>query len=115
MNMNLTVINATDKSFGRLASQVAKILMGKTRPSYRAHLMPEEKVVIENIDKIKFTGNKLDRKTYYRHSKFPGSIKERTLRQRWEKNPRDVLRKTVLDMLPKNKLQTKIIQRLIFK
>ena len=108
-------IDATNQSFGRLASKIASILRGKTSPNFQPYLMPQEKVIVENILKIKFTGKKLENKIYYTHSKYPGSIKARTLKQRWTKNPSEVLKKTVLDMLPKNKLQKKIIQNLIIK
>jgi len=108
-------IDATNQSFGRMASQVAKILIGKTNPNYQPHIMPKEKVLVENLAKIKFTGKKFQNKIYYRHSGYPGGISSRTLEERWSKSPSDVLRKTVLHMLPKNKLRKKIIKNLIIK
>ncbi len=106
-------IDATNQSFGRLASKTAYILRGKTNLNYQPHLMPQDSVVIENILKIKFTGKKMEKKLYHRHSKYPGSIKTRTLKERWVKNPAATFKKTVLDMLPKNKLRNKIIKNLI--
>lgn len=106
-------IDATNQVFGRLASKVAAILRGKSLPSYQPHLMPAVKVKLENLSKIKFTGKKKDKKIYYRHSKYPGSIKARTLGENWDKDPKKVFKKTVLDMLPKNKLRSKIIKNLI--
>lgn len=106
-------IDATNQIFGRLASKVAGILRGKSLPTFQPYLMPEIKVILENLSEIKFTGKKKDKKIYYRHSKYPGSIKARTLRESWDKNPKEVFKKTVLDMLPKNKLRNKIIKNLI--
>jgi len=108
-------IDGTNEVFGRLASRIAKILMGKTKASYLPYVMPTEKVTLENIDKIKFTGNKFENKKYYRYSGYPGGITERTLAQRWKRDSVEVFRKTVLDMLPKNKLRSKIIKNLIIK
>lgn len=108
-------IDAANQSFGRLASKIALILRGKTSPDFQPHIMPKSKVLVENISKIKFTGKKLENKIYYSHSKYPGSIKAKTLKERWAKNPSEVLKKTVLDMLPKNKLRKRIIKNLIIK
>ncbi|PIR41492.1 MAG: 50S ribosomal protein L13 [Candidatus Yanofskybacteria bacterium CG10_big_fil_rev_8_21_14_0_10_46_23] len=113
--MNVTNIDATNQSFGRLASQVAKILIGKTRPTYQPHIMPKEQVVVENIDKIKFTGNKFTSKKYYRYSGYHGGITKEILDEKWSKNSRKVLTKTIFDMLPKNKLRSEIIKNLIIK
>jgi len=113
--MNTTKIDATNQSFGRVASIIAKILMGKNRATYQAHLMPQEGVVVENILKIKFTGNKFQNKKYYRYSGYPGGISEETLAERWEKDPAIALRKTIYDMLPKNKLRSEIIKNLIIE
>lgn len=71
-------IDATNQSLGRLASQIAVILRGKTTPDYRPNVMPQEKVVVSNSDKIKFTGKKLDQKIYYHYSGYPGGMKKKT-------------------------------------
>ncbi|MEX1064017.1 MAG: 50S ribosomal protein L13 [Candidatus Paceibacterota bacterium] len=105
-------IDATNQSLGRLASKIAVILRGKSSPSYQPHLMPEDKVVISNIKKIKFTGKKLDQKIYYHYSGYPGGMKERKLGTMFDKDPRRVLWLAVYRMLAKNRLRDKIMKNL---
>ncbi|MBI4160316.1 MAG: 50S ribosomal protein L13 [Candidatus Yanofskybacteria bacterium] len=108
-------IDATDQPLGRLASKVAVILRGKTNPSYKPNVMPQEKVVIENIGKVKFTGDKLNQKIYYHYSGYPGGLKERKLKNVFEKNPKKVLELAVYRMLAKNRLRDKIMKNLEIK
>ena len=108
-------IDASNQAFGRLASRIAHVLRGKNSPNFTPNILPQEKVIVENISKISFSGKKLDKKKYYRHSKYPGSIKMATLRERWDKDPREVFKKTVFDMLPKNRMRSKIIKNLIIR
>lgn len=108
-------LDATNQSMGRLATQVATLLRGKHLPTYTPNLMPDVKVEIVNLDKIAFKGTKLDTKKYFRYSGYPGGIYERTLRQAWEKNSREVFRSCVLHMMPDNKLRGSIIKNLSFK
>ena len=106
------VIDAADKILGRLASQIAIILRGKHRPDFRPDRDQGDLVIVRNVDKLRFTGKKMDQKKYYRHSEYLGGLKIITLRKLFEEKPGEVLRKAVLGMLPKNKLRAKMIRRL---
>ena len=108
-------IDATNQSLGRLASKVAVILRGKNNPSYQPNVMPQEKVVVDNIGKIKFTGKKAQQKIYYHYSGYPGGMKARKLETMFEKDPKKVLRLAVYRMLAPNKLRAKIIRNLEIK
>lgn len=108
-------IDAKGKTLGRLASEIAKILQGKHRPDYSPEKPGDEIVEVYNVDKIKVTGKKMEQKFYYRHSGYPGGLKKISLKQLFEKNPGEVLRRAVYGMLPKNKLRKKRIKRLIIK
>lgn len=107
-------IDAENKVLGRLASEIAVLLMGKNRPDFAPHKDAGDFVVVKNADKIKITGKKIDKKKYYHHSGFPGGLKERPLKKLFEKDPAEVLRRAVLGMLPKNRLKAKMIKRLSF-
>ncbi len=111
----MTTIDATNQSLGRLASKIALILRGKTDPKYEAHLLPTEKVTITNVAKMKITGNKLEQKTYYHYSGYPGGMKARNLGNMMESKPDEVLRKAVYRMLQQNRLRDKIIKNLIIE
>ena len=106
-------LDATNQSPGRLASQIALILRGKTKPTYQPHMLPTEKVTVTNAAKMKFTGKKLDQKTYYHYSGYPGGMKARNLGNMMDKDPRRVLRLAVFRMLAPNRLRSKIIKNLI--
>lgn len=108
-------IDATNKIFGRLASEIAILLRGKNKPSFEPRITPKEKVVVENISRIVFSGKKLEQKKYHRYSGYPGGLKTRHLEIEFAKTPTKVFRKTVYDMLPKNKTRDKIIKNLIIK
>lgn len=105
-------LDATDKPMGRLATEVATLLRGKHKATYQPNIDNGDFVTISNVDKIKFTGNKYESKIYYSHSGHPGGLKENSLKKLFEKNPGEVLRKTVWHMLPTNKLRDKMIKRL---
>ena len=113
--MNMKEIDATNQSLGRLASQIALLLRGKDSPKFQPHVLNEEKVVVSNVDKIKFTGRKLEQKKYYHYSGYPGGIKERKMGEVFAKNPKEVLRRAVFGMLPKNRLRKEMIKNLQFK
>lgn len=98
------IVDAQDKVLGRLASEVAKILRGKHKPIYTHHVDTGDHVVIINAEKVRLTGDKLDKKIYYRHSGYPGGIKSATAREMMEKKPETVIEKAVRGMLPKNRL-----------
>ena len=98
------VVDAEGKTLGRLATQIADTLRGKRKPQYTPHVDTGDFVVVVNAEKIQVTGNKLDQKIYYRHSGYPGGLRERTLRVQLDRFPTEVLRKAVRGMLPRNKL-----------
>jgi len=106
------VVDAEGKNLGRLATQIADTLRGKTKPQYTPHVDTGDFVVVVNAEKIAVTGKKLDEKIYYRHSGYPGGIKQRTLREQLERRPTEVLRSAVKGMLPKNRLAARQITKL---
>ncbi len=106
------MVDAKDKILGRLASQIAMHLRGKHKPEYAPHMDNGDFVVVVNVEKIKVTGNKLLDKKYYRHSGFPGGLKEISLRDQLAKKPDEVLRIAVRGMLPKNRLGRQLLKKL---
>ncbi len=98
------LIDAEAKTLGRLATQIADLLRGKGKPQYTAHIDTGDFVVVVNAEKVHVTGNKLEQKIYYRHSGYPGGLRQRTLAEQLERRPEEVLRKAVKGMLPKNRL-----------
>jgi large subunit ribosomal protein L13 len=109
-------IDATGKSVGRLASEVATLLIGKHRVDYMPNMDMGNFVRVENAAQMKVTGkNKMKQKTYYRHSGYAGGLKEETLQSLWAKNPSEVLRRSVSRMIPKNKLRNERMKRLTIK
>jgi large subunit ribosomal protein L13 len=106
------VVDADGQTLGRLATLIADTLRGKRKPQYTPHVDTGDFVVVVNAEKIAVTGNKLDQKMYYRHSGYPGGLKERTLREQLERRPTEVLRKAVKGMLPKNRLAAKQLTKL---
>ena len=106
------VVDATGKTLGRLASEIAKILIGKHKPTYTPHVDNGDFVVVINADKIHVTGKKLDKKVYYKHTGYMGHLKETTLREMLQKKPEEVIRLAVRGMLPKNKLRDRRMKRL---
>jgi large subunit ribosomal protein L13 len=98
------VVDASDVVLGRLASQVAVLLRGKHKPIFAPHMDTGDFVIVVNAEKVRVTGKKLDQKIYYRHSGYPGGLRERTLAEQLARRPEDVIRKAVKGMLPKNKL-----------
>lgn len=105
-------IDATDKILGRLAVEIANLLRGKHKPDFVPYLNKGDDVVVINTDKIKVTGQKLKKKIYYRHSGYPGGIKQINLEEFLKKDSREVIKKAVYGMLPKNKLRDKVIKKL---
>jgi large subunit ribosomal protein L13 len=115
MERKLYTIDAEGKAIGRLATQIATILRGKNKVSYRPHLDEGDRVEVINADKVKITGKKLVQKKYYRVSQYPGGIKEVGLDELMAKNPGDALKKAVKQMLPPTKLRPGMLKRLIIK
>ncbi|HPP29349.1 MAG TPA: 50S ribosomal protein L13, partial [bacterium] len=106
------LIDASDKTLGRLASKVAKILMGKNKSVWTPNVDTGDFVVIVNASKVKVTGRKLDDKTYYRHSGYLGGLKKETLRSLMDRKPETVVTLAVRGMLPKTKLGRQMIKKL---
>jgi large subunit ribosomal protein L13 len=106
------VVDAEGQTLGRLATQIADVLRGKRKAAYTPHVDTGDFVVVVNAEKIQVTGNKLDNKMYYRHTGYPGGLKERTLREQLQRRPTEVLRKAVKGMLPKNKLAAQQLGKL---
>lgn len=105
-------VDAEGKTLGRLASEVAKVLRGKHKPYYTPNLDCGDFVIVLNADKVHVTGNKLDEKLYYRHSGYPGGMRNLTLGEMLEKHPRRTVRKAVWGMLPHNRLGRRMIKKL---
>ena len=110
--MEKITVDATNQSLGRLASRIAVLLRGKHLAGYQPNILPEIEVNVKNLGKVKFTGNKLKTKIYYRYSGYHSGIKARTLEERWERDPAEVLKYSVYRMLPDNKTRNKIIKNL---
>lgn len=106
------VVDADGKTFGRLASQVAAILIGKNKPEYTPGVDTGDYVIVVNAAKLKFTGKKLEQKVYYSHSGHPGGLKETKYRQLMENKSEFAFREAVRRMLPKNRLGRKLITKL---
>src|SRR5499426_4080934 len=98
------VVDAEGKTLGRVATRIADTLRGKGKAQYTPHVDTGDFVIVVNADKIAVTGNKLDEKMYYRHSGYPGGLKQRTLREQLDRQPTEVIRKAVKGMLPRNRL-----------
>ena len=101
------VVDATGYTLGRLASEVAKVLRGKNKPTYTPSMDTGDYVIVVNAEKVKVTGKKLDQKVYYRHSEYVGSLKETTLREMLNKHPERVIESAVKGMLPWNRKKKK--------
>ena len=106
------VIDAADQVLGRLATKAATILSGKHRPQYAPFLVSGDHVIIINAEKVKLTGEKLDKKVYRWHTLYPGGLREVAARKVFETKPDRLIREAVLGMLPKNKLRKRLVKRL---
>jgi len=106
------VIDASDKVLGRLATQVANLLMGKHKPIFSRNLDTGDFVVILNADKVRVTGNKAKQKLYYRHSGYPGGLKSISLEKMMQTNPARVIEHAIKGMLPHNRLGAKMVKKL---
>lgn len=106
------LIDAQGKILGRLAQEVAQTLMGKKKPYFTRHLDTGDYVVVVNAEKVKITGKKEEAKKYYRHSGYPGGLKEETLKDLRKRKPTEIIRRAVRGMLPSNRLRQKRMRRL---
>ena len=112
MKRNTHTIDADGKILGRLATEIAVLLRGKNKPDFVPYKDIGDFVLVKNINKLKFSGKKIDQKKYYHHSGYLGGLKETPLRKVFQTDPSEVLRRAVLGMLPKNKLRAEMIKRL---
>ncbi len=106
------VVDATDQVLGRLSTRVASILRGKNKATYTPHVDVGDFVVVINAEKVKVTGKKLDQKTYFTHSRYPGSGKFTLLRRMNERHPDRVIYEAVKGMLPRTRLGRKQLAKL---
>lgn len=106
------LVDAADQTLGRLASEIAMQLRGKRKPEYTPHADAGDFVVVINAEKVNVTGNKRQDKKYYRHSGYPGGIREESLDKLLQRKPQDALRHAVKGMLPKGPLGRQIIKKL---
>ena len=106
------LVDAEGRTLGRLATQIADVLRGKGKPQYTPHVDTGDFVVVVNAEKVRVTGNKLEQKVYYRHSGYPGGLRERTLAEQLARRPEEVLRRAVRGMLPKNRLAAAQLRKL---
>lgn len=106
------VVDASGKTLGRLATQVASVLKGKHNPFYTPHVDCGDYVIVVNADKIVLTGNKWDDKTYYRHSGYPGGLKTRTAKEVMAKFPTRMVERAIKGMLPKTTLGNAMYRKL---
>jgi len=109
---NWFVVDAEGVVLGRLATRIARMLIGKDKPNYTPHLDCGDHVVVINAERVKLTGNKIDQKIYRHHSGFPGGLKEIPIRVMLQRRPEEVVREAVLGMLPKNKLRARRAKKL---
>lgn len=106
------VVDAAGQTLGRLAARVAHVLRGKHRPIYSPAVDAGDCVIVVNAEKVRVTGRKLDQKVYYRHSGYPGGLKEIALRDLLQKHPTRVIENAVRGMLPKNRLGRRMFKHL---
>ena len=106
------VFDASDKILGRFATKIADKLRGKDKSTYTPHVDGGDFVVVINADKVKVTGNKAEQKKYYKHSLYPGGLKEKSFKEVLESSPERIIENAVKGMLPKNKLGKSIIKKL---
>jgi large subunit ribosomal protein L13 len=108
-------IDATDLTIGRMATKIALILRGKNKPEFQPHLDLGDIVEVANIDKIKFTGKKFDQKQYHHFTGYIGNLKSKKMSEIYSKNPGEILKRAVREMLPDTKLRVNMLKRLIIK
>ena len=106
------VVDAADKTLGRLATQIADVLRGKRKPEYTPHCDVGDFVIVVNAEQIAVTGKKREEKLYHRHTGYPGGLRTRTLNDMLERRPEEVIRKAVKGMLPRNRLARAQLRKL---
>jgi large subunit ribosomal protein L13 len=106
------VVDASETTLGRLSTQVAVLLTGKSKPQFTKHIDCGDFVIVINADQLKVTGNKLETKKYYHHSGHPGGLRERTLKEQMERDSTKAIEHAIRGMLPVNKLRDERLARL---
>jgi len=106
------VVDAQGKILGRMATEIAKVLRGKHKPVFTPNVDTGDFVIVVNARGVKLSGKKLDKKIYYRHSEYPGGIRERTAAKMLAEKPEELVRLAVKGMLPKNRLSRKLVTKL---
>jgi large subunit ribosomal protein L13 len=106
------VVDASQAPLGRVATEIATLLTGKGKPMFTKHIDCGDYVIVTNTENVQVTGDKLQKKVYYRHSGFPGGIKQRTLQEQMDRDSTEVIMKAVRGMLPVNKLRDDRLARL---
>ncbi|MGP3778927.1 50S ribosomal protein L13 [Halanaerobium saccharolyticum] len=106
------VVDAADKTLGRLASEIAQYIRGKHKPTFTPHVDMGDYVIVVNAEKVKLSGKKWDDKKHYSHTNHPGGIKEVTYKELRDKDPEFIIEKAVKGMLPHNKLGRKMFKKL---
>jgi large subunit ribosomal protein L13 len=112
LSKDWVLVDASDQYLGRLATQIAALLLGKHKPNFTPGVDVGDYVVVVNAERIRVTGKKMEEKFYYRHSNYPGGLKTISLRQQLSKHPERVLRSAVWGMLPHNKFGRRLIKKL---
>lgn len=110
--MKTHIIDASGKRLGKLATEVAVLLKGKNKPTFTPNVLNSDKVVIVNTNNLDVDGKKSEKKMYHRYSGYPGGITTTSLKKLFQKDSREVIRKAVYGMLPKNKLRAKMLNNL---
>jgi large subunit ribosomal protein L13 len=106
------LVDARGKILGRMACEIAKVLRGKHKPIFTPSMDAGDFVVVVNARGVKLTGKKLEKKIYYRHTEYPGGIRERTAAKMLAEKPEDLIRLAVKGMLPKNRLSRRLVTKL---
>ena len=106
------LIDAEGQTLGRLATEIARLLRGKNKPQYTPHIDTGDFVVVVNVEKVVVTGKKAEQKVYYRHSGYPGGLKETSFESMLERKPTEILRRAVRGMMPKTRLGRQQLKKL---
>lgn len=112
MEQKTHTIDASGKVLGRLAAEIAVLLRGKHKPNFVPYKDMGDIVIVKNVEKLKFTGKKMEQKKYYHHSGYLGGLKEIPLKKLFETAPAEVLKKAIFGMLPRNKLRSGMMKHL---
>lgn len=111
-NRKWYLVDAKDKTLGRIATKIAVILRGKNKPIFSPHIDCGDHVIVINADQIRLSGQKWEQKKYYTHSGYPGALKTRTAKEIKEKKPEYMLEEAVKGMIPRNRLRTHVLSKL---